>query len=64
MVSLKKLIGALLLLLTGYLTMSCDDFFSPTIEIFNKFENPTTIDQNQEQKKDENKKVLINQQQF
>jgi hypothetical protein len=46
MVSLKKFIGALLLLLTGYLTMSCDDFFSPTIEIFNKLENPTTIDQN------------------
>jgi len=39
-------------------------FFSPTIEIFNKFENPTTIDQNQEQKKDESKKILINQQQF
>lgn len=34
MVSLKKLIGALLLVLIGYLTMSCDDFFSPTVEVF------------------------------
>jgi hypothetical protein len=68
MVSLKKLIGALLLVLTGYLTMSCDDFFSPTVEIFNKLENSTTMEQdqgqNQEQKKTESKKVQINQQQF
>jgi len=68
MVSLKKLIGALLLVLIGYLTMSCDDFFSPTIEIFNKMENTTSIKQdhgqNQEQKKTESKKVQINQQQF
>ncbi len=36
---------------------SCDDFFSPTIEIFNEVKTPTTIEQdhgqsqNQEQKK-------------
>jgi hypothetical protein len=68
MVSLKKLIGALLLILTGYLTMSCDDFFSPTVEIFNKLENSITIEQdhgqNQEQEKTESKKVQINQQQL
>lgn len=57
MVSLKKLIGVLLLLLTGYLTMSCDDFFKPTIEIFHKIDNPNkiTIDQNHDQKQKKSK---------
>lgn len=68
MVSIKKLIGATLILSTAYFIMSCDDFFKPTIEIFNKLENITSIDQdhgqNQEQKKTESKKVQINQQQF
>jgi len=48
--------------------MSCDDFFSPTVEIFNKLENSITIEQdhgqNQEQEKTESKKVQINQQQL
>jgi len=65
MVSLKKLIGALLLVLTGYLTMSCDDFFSPTIEIFHKIDNPNKIsidqdhEQSQKQKKSKNTETMI-----
>jgi hypothetical protein len=54
MVSLKRIVGVILLLLAGYFVMSCDDFFSPTTEIFNKLENPTTINQEQKQKKENN----------
>ncbi len=68
MVSIKRIVGVILLLTAGYFVMSCDDFFSPTIEIFNKLENTTSIEQdhgqNQEQKKTESKKLQINQQQF
>lgn len=44
---------------------SCDDFFSPTIEIFNKIENPTTINQEQnenpttiDQEQNENTEII------
>lgn len=32
--------------------ISCDDFLSPTIEIFNEVETPTKVDQDQKQKQD------------
>jgi hypothetical protein len=61
MVSLKRIVGAILLLIAGYFVMSCDDFFSPTIEIFHKIDNPNKIkidqdhEQNQKQKKSKSK---------
>lgn len=37
---------------------SCDDFFSPTIEIFNQVETPIKVEQDQTQKEDQ---IIINQ---
>lgn len=57
----------LLTLCIGAFLTSCDDFFSSTIEIFNKIENPTTIEQdhgqlqNQEQKKNKEQIQIIEQ---
>ena len=39
--------------------VSCDDFFSPTIEIFNEIEAPTNVQQNHEQKKKKEQTVDI-----
>lgn len=55
--------------------VSCDDFFSPNIEIFNEVKTPTTIEQdhrqnqNQEQKKKKEQKnstdtIVINNQEY
>ena len=60
----------LLILCIGAFLASCDDFFSPTIEIFNEVKTPTTIEQdhgqsqNQEQKKRKEQTVDIINQQF
>lgn len=43
----------LLLLCIGAFLASCDDFFSPTIEIFNEVKTPITIEQDQEQDQDQ-----------
>ncbi|HNQ68344.1 MAG TPA: hypothetical protein PKN32_08190 [Bacteroidales bacterium] len=46
------------------LLIACDDFFSPTIEIFNKTETPTTVEQakKKEQKQENNNnQEIINQ---
>lgn len=52
----------LLILYIGAFLASCDDFFSPTIEIFNEVKTPVNIEQEhkQEQKK-EQKQENINQ---
>ena len=60
----------LLILYTTMFLASCDDFFSPTIEIFNEIKNPNVIEleqgqsQNQEQKKKKEQSVDIINQQF
>jgi len=51
MKKLKIFIG-ILFLLTGLL-VACDDFFSPTIEIFNETTTPTNVEQQQNKKKKE-----------
>lgn len=38
------------------LIISCDDFLSPTIEIFNEIKTPTNVEQ--EQKKEQNQKII------
>lgn len=38
------------------LLIACDDFFSPTIEIFNKTETPTTVEQEQNKSKKKEQK--------
>lgn len=56
----------LLILAISTFLIACDDFFSPTIEIFNKIENPTKVNIEQEHKqeqKKEQKQENINQQQ-
>ena len=52
----------LLILAISAFLISCDDFFSPTIEIFNEVKTPVNIEQEhkQEQKK-EQKQENINQ---
>lgn len=52
----------LLLLAISAFLVACDDFFSPTIEIFNEIKTPVNIEQEhkQEQKK-EQKQENINQ---
>lgn len=55
----------LLILCVGAFLTSCDDFFSPTIEIFNEVKTPTTMEQdhrqlqNQEQKKKKEQSIDI-----
>ena len=58
MVSIKRIVGVILLLTAGYFVMSCDDFFSPTIEIFHKIDNPNKIkiDQDQDHEQKQNQK--------
>lgn len=48
----------LLLLCIGTFLASCDDFLSPTIEIFNQVETPIKVEQDQTQKEDQ---IIINQ---
>jgi len=57
------LIIFLLILSICMFIASCDDFFSPTIEIFNKIEQDHGQSQNQEQKKKKKKEEnqIINQ---
>jgi hypothetical protein len=53
-----KILAGLILIVVSLL-VACDDFLSPTIEIFNEVKNPVNIEQ--EQKK-EQKQENINQQ--
>lgn len=59
----KFQISAGLVLILGALLIACDDFFAPTIEIFNEVQTPVNIEQKhkQEQKKKQ-KQTNINQQ--
>ena len=52
----------LLILCICAFLVSCDDFFSPTIQIFNEIETPTDVQQNQDHKKEQ--VVDINNQQL
>lgn len=45
-------------LITASLLIACDDFFSPTIEIFNKTETPINVDQEEEKNKEENQEII------
>lgn len=58
---LKIFIG--IFLIATSLLIACDDFFSPTIEIFNKTETPTNVEQDhkQEQKKTKRQENNTNQ---
>lgn len=53
----------LLILCISAFLISCDDFFSPNIEIFNELETTTDVQQNQEQKKkkEQSTDILIQQ---
>ena len=53
----------LIVCITSFL-ISCDDFFSPTIEIFNTIEQDHGQSQNQEQKKKKEQTIDILNQQF
>ena len=57
------IILSVVLLILGISTflISCDDFFSPTIEIFNKVETPTKVQQDQKQKKEQTQDTSVNQ---
>ena len=52
----------LLLAISGFL-VSCDDFFSPVVEIFNEIKTPTNVEQDhkQEQKKEQKQENNSNQ---
>ena len=67
MVSMRNIIilsvFLLILSICAFLA-SCDDFFSPTIEIFNTIEQDHGQSQNQEQKKKKEQTVDIINQQF
>lgn len=56
---LKIFIG--IFFITASLLIACDDFFSPTIEIFNKVETPTKVQQDQKQKKEQTQDTSVNQ---
>jgi hypothetical protein len=58
---LKIFIG--IFFIAASLLIACDDFFSPTIEIFNKTETPTNVkqDHKQEQKKEQKQENNSNQ---
>ena len=51
---LKIFVG--IFFITASLLIACDDFFSPTIEIFNKTETPTTVKQEQNKSKKKEQK--------
>ena len=41
-----------IILLSISLLIACDDFFSPTIEIFNEITTPTNVEHKKEQKQE------------
>ncbi|WPX99508.1 hypothetical protein Megpolyxen_01399 [Candidatus Megaera polyxenophila] len=54
MTKFKIFIG--IFFITASLLIACDDYLSPTIEIFNKTETPTTVEQEQNKSKKKEQK--------
>lgn len=56
---LKILTGLILIIIS--LLVACDDFLSPTIEIFNEIITPTNVEQEQKQEQKKEQQQQINQ---